>query len=113
MRTHREKYPSRGVMEDLTLQYAGDTKILFHARTRQQDHGPHTASCECVRCVTERTSREELPEVFAKGDMRLSVDKTTRGTLGAVRVPASTKLGGSYVGPSEEVSARVTADFSR
>ena len=63
----------------------------------------------CVRCVAEKTSREELPESFAKGDMRLGVDKTTYGTLGAERVPGSTKFVGSYMSPGEEVSARNTA----
>ena len=97
------------VAEDFTLQHADDTKMLFHARTTQQGHGPHVAICVCVRCVTEKTSREELSESFAKGDMRLNVDKTTYGTLDVERVPGSTKLVGSYMSPSEEVSARVTA----
>ena len=42
---YREKYPSRGVVEDFTLQYADDTKMLFHARDAQQGRGPHAAVC--------------------------------------------------------------------
>ena len=83
--------------------------MLFHARAAQQDLGPHAANCECVRCTAERTSREEPPETFAWGDTKLNVDKSTHGTLGAVRVPANTKFVGSYLDPTEEVSERVTA----
>ena len=63
----------------------------------------------CVRCIAERVSREELPQCFAEGDMKLSVDKATHGTLDAVRVSGGTVLVGSYLDPSEEVQARVTA----
>ena len=63
----------------------------------------------CVRCVAEKVARDELPECFAEGDMKLNVDKTTHGTMDARRVPASTKLVGSYMDPGEEVSARVAA----
>ena len=50
-----------------------------------------------------------IVRMYTVPHMRLSLDKTTYGTLDAVRVPASTKFVGSYVGPSEEVNARVTA----
>ena len=69
----------------------------------------HTQWHVCVRCVAERVSREELPECFAEGDMKLGVDKTMCGKMDAKRVPASTKLVGSYMDPGEEVSARVAA----
>ena len=62
-----------------------------------------------MTCTAERVSREELPQCFAEGDMKLSVDKSTHGTLDAVRVPGGTKFVGSYLDPSEEVQARVTA----
>ena len=45
VRTHREKYPSRGVAEGFTLQYAGDMKMLLHARDAQQGRGPHAEVC--------------------------------------------------------------------
>jgi len=109
MRKHRERYPSRGVSEDFTLQYADDTKMFFHARTTQIDHGPHVSPCECVRCIAERISKVELPESFAEGDMKLNADKTKYGALDAVHVPKHTKFVGSYLDPSEEVAARVTA----
>ena len=92
-------------MEDFTLQYADDTKVLLHSRNTQQAWGPHAETCECVRCVAERVRRDELPECFAEGDMKLSVDRTTYGTMDARRVPASTKLVGSYM---EEFVIRLT-----
>ena len=42
MRIHRERYPSRRVPEDVVLQYADGTKMLFHDRDPTQRHGPHS-----------------------------------------------------------------------
>ena len=80
--------------------------MLFHSRTTQQRRGPHPEACECVRCVAAETVSRDR---FARGDMRLNLDKTTYGTLDAVTVPASTKFVGSYIDPGEEVQARVAA----
>ena len=55
MGMRRESHPSRGAVEDFTLQHADDTKVLFHSRDTQQAWGPHAETCVCE--VRGRKSR--------------------------------------------------------
>ena len=45
------------VIEDFTLQYADDTKMMFHSRNPHQNSGPHPVACVCEVCSGESKQR--------------------------------------------------------
>ena len=109
MRHHREQYPATGVQEDFILQYADDTKILLHTRDLIPEQGPHTITCRCNKCETERPSATELPASFQYGQMRLNTTKSKFGEINANSIPESFKFVGSYLDSTEEINARIMA----